>query len=263
MPEGRMKGKRVLVTGAGTGIGKGIAIEFAREGAVVALHYAHSEKGALAAVEEITAFGGKARMFKADFSDWEEAKALPGRAADFLDGLDVLVNNAGITMNQPFLETTIEQFDTLYNVNIKAMFFATQGAVPLMLAEGAGSVINISSVHAYGAMIEHPVYASTKAAIIAFTRTLSIELIQKNIRVNCICPGAADTPMLPEFLVQFYRPGKDLDMKQTRENALRTIPLRRFAQPDDIAQVALFLASDEASYLTGVVIPVDGGMTAG
>src|SRR5262249_12232163 len=128
-----MKNKRVLVTGSGTGIGRGVALEFARCGAAVAFHYAHSDSGAKKAVEESRSAGGRAEAFKADLRSVEETKSLAVRAAEFLGGLDILVNNAGITMNLPFEQVTPEQFDTLYHVNIRAQFFLTQALVPVML----------------------------------------------------------------------------------------------------------------------------------
>jgi glucose 1-dehydrogenase len=249
--EQRMNGKRVLVTGAGTGIGQGLALEFARAGAAVALHYSHSRDGADSAAAEIRAAGGKACTLQADFRDAEQARELPRRAADFLGGLDILVNNAGITMNQPFMETTIEQFDTLFNVNIRAMFFATQGAAEIMMQAGKGSVVNISSVHAYGALVEHAVYAATKAAIVGFTRTLSVELIQKNVRVNCIASGWV--------LVENQRKqlGEDFNEKQ----AGLQLPCGFIGEASDIGQLAIFLASDESRYIVGQTILCDGGQT--
>ena len=141
---GKMRARRVLVTGSGTGIGRGVAIEFAKEGAAVALHYSHSKAGALSAVQEIHESGGKAAAFQADFNDVEEAKGLIAAGADFLGGLDVLVNNAGITMSRPFLEVTQEQFDTVFHVNIRAMFFAAQAGASVMLKQGGGVIINTS-----------------------------------------------------------------------------------------------------------------------
>src|SRR5260221_312688 len=134
----QMKGKRVLVTGSGTGIGREIALEFAREGASVVLHYSHSATGARAAVKEIQRSGGQAAAVKADFNDVRQARKLAKQAIKFLGGLDVLINNAGITMNMPFAEVTPEQFDTLYHVNVRAQFFLTQAALPAMLKQGGG-----------------------------------------------------------------------------------------------------------------------------
>ena len=251
MQELRMKGKKVLVTGSGTGIGRGIALEFAREGADVALHYSHSAGGAESAVAEIIKNGGKARAFKADFNDAVQAKKLPSQASDFLGGLDILVNNAGITMNQPFLETTVEQFNTVFDVNIRAMFFCTQGAAAIMEKAGHGSVINIGSVHAFGALVEHAVYAASKAAITGFTRTLSVELIQKNIRVNSIASGWV--------LVENQRKvlGPEFDEKEVGQ----VLPSGFIGEPVDIARLAIFLAADESRYIVGQTILCDGGQT--
>ena len=251
MMEQRMTGKRALVTGAGTGIGRGMALEFAKEGAAVALHYSHSREGADSAVAEITAAGGKACALQADLREAGQARSLAGRAAEFLGGLDVLVNNAGITMNQPFLETTIEQFDTVFNVNIRGMFFVTQGAAEIMIRGGHGSVVNISSVHAYGALVEHSVYAATKAAIVGLTRTLSVELIQKNVRVNCIASGW----VLVENQRKIF--GPDFDEKE----AGLSLPSGFIGEGRDIGRLAIFLASDESRYIIGQTILCDGGQT--
>lgn len=247
-----MNGHRVLVTGAGTGIGRGVALEFAKEGAAVALHYSHSREGADSAAAEIEAAGGKACALHADFRDAQQARDLAGRAADFLGGLDVLVNNAGITMNQPFLETTVEEFDTVFNVNMRAMFFATQGAAEIMVRSGRGSVVNVSSVHAYGAMVEHSVYAATKAAILGFTRTLSLELIQKNVRVNCIASGWV--------LVENQR--KVLGTEFDEKRAGLGLPSGFIGESRDIGRLAIFLASDESRYIVGQTILCDGGQSA-
>jgi len=247
-----MKDKRVLVTGAGTGIGRGVALEFAKEGAAVALHYAHSGAGADSAVAEIRRAGGKAIALQADFRDAAAARALPGRAAEFLGGLDVLVNNAGITMNQPFLATTVEEYDTLFNVNIRAMFFCTQGAAEIMACANGGAVINVSSVHAYGAITEHAVYAATKAAIVGFTRTLSVELIQKGIRVNGIASG----------WVGVENQRQELGPRFDWQAAGLSLPSGFVGEPRDIGRLAIFLAGGESRYVVGQTILCDGGQTA-
>jgi len=249
--EQRMRDKRVLVTGAGTGIGRGVALEFAREGAAVALHYMHSEAGARSAVAEIEAARGTAYALQADLRDAEQARALPGRAAEFLGGLDVLVNNAGITMNQPFLETTIEEFDTLLHVNTRAMFFTTQGAAEIMVRQVKGAVVNISSVHAYGALVEHAAYATTRAAVLGFTRTLAVELIQQGVRVNCIASGW----VLVENQRRALGPGFD------EHEAGLSLPAGFIGAPADIGRLAIFLAGDESRYIIGQTILCDGGQS--
>ncbi len=244
----KMEGKRVLVTGSGTGIGRGVALEFAKAGAAVVLHYAHSEEGCLSAVEEIQNEGGKAEAFKADLGNIDDCRDLASKAADFLGGIDVLVNNSGITMNKPFLDVTPEQFDTLYNVNIRGMFFLTQFTAPHMIDRGKGAVINLTSVHAYAGMSEHTVYAGTKGAIVAFTRVLALELSQKGIRVNAIAPGW--------ILVENHL--KVLD-DFDRDAAAASIPAGIIGAPTDIGKLALFLASDDARYIVGQTFVIDGG----
>lgn len=247
----RMDGKRVLVTGSGTGIGRGVALEFAREGAAVVLHYAHSEAGAASAVEEIRSAGGKAEVFQADLADIEQVKGLASQAIEFLGGLDVLVNNAGITMNKPFLEVTPEQFDTLYKVNIRGMYFLTQAAVPTMIEQGSGAVINLTSVHAFAGMTEHTIYAGTKAAIVGFTRVLALELATRGVRVNAIAPGWILVENHLKVLGEF-----------DQESAGNTIPAGVIGAPHDIGKLALFLASEESRYIVGQTLVIDGGMLA-
>ena len=246
----KMQGKRVLITGAGTGIGREVALEFAREGAAVALHYAHSADGAESAVAEIEGTGGQAAAFKADFTDVNAVKQLANQGVEFLGGLDVLINNAGITMNLPFEDVTPEQFDTLYNVNIRAQFFLTQATLR-QLIESQGIVINLTSIHAFEAYPEHSVYAGTKGAIVAYTRELAIELAVKGVRVNAIAPGAVEVE-------NHYKVVPDYDPKANGE----MIPCGFEGVPLDIARVAVFLASDDARYIVGQTLIVDGGTTS-
>lgn len=248
----KLKGKRALVTGSGTGIGKGIAIAFAKEGASVALHYAHSSKGAEEAVEEIRKMGGKAEAFQANFADVEAVRGLGKKAVDFLGGIDILVNNAGITMNRPFEDVTLEQFDTLFNVNIRAQYFLTQALVSDMAKDGGGVVINISSGHAFGGLREHSVYAGTKGAIVSYTREISIELCKKNIRVCGLSPGWVRNENQEKAQVE----GFDWDV------AGMTLPSGFIAKSEDMGPPAVFLASDDARYIYGHTMVVDGGQLA-
>ena len=244
-----MGDKRVLVTGAGTGIGRGVALAFAAAGARVALHYAHSDAGANSAVEEIAGGGGQAAAFQGDLNDTDAITQLAADAGDWLGGFDVLVNNAGITMNKPFLEVTPEQFDTVYNVNIRAMYFLTQAVVPAMIEQSKGAVINLTSVHAYAGMTEHTVYAATKGAIVAFTRVLSLELIQKGVRVNAIAPGWIRVENQEAVF------GEDFNWEEETQK----IPAGFCGNPQDIAELAMFLASEESRYILGQTIVADGG----
>jgi len=247
--ERRMKDKRVLVTGGGTGIGRGIALEFGRQGAAVALHYSHSRGGAAQAVQEIHRTGGKAGAFAANFSDVEEVRKLALQALDFLDGLDVLVNNAGITLNLPFEKVTPAQFDTLWQVNVRAQFFLTQALLPALTAS-RGAVVNITSIHAFAAYPGHSVYAGTKGAIVAYTRELAIELAQRGVRVNAIAPGAV--PVENHYKLANF----------TVEDIAKGIPCGFPGTPEDVGKLAVFLASDDARYIVGQTLIADGGTTA-
>jgi len=251
-PSKHILGKRVLVTGAGTGIGREIALEFCRQGADVVFHYSHSKAGAESAVEQALELGaGKVTALAADFRDHQSTVGLARQAIEFLGGIDVLVNNAGITMNRPFEQVTLEQFETIYAVNIRAMFFLTQAVVPTMARQGGGAVINLTSVHALEALPEHTVYAGTKGAIVAFTRVLAIELAPRNIRVNAIAPGAVEVEnhhvAIPDYDAEAF--GK-------------VIPAGFVGQPTDVAKVAVFLAGDDARYIVGQTLVVDGGTTS-
>ena len=249
--EKNMKDKKVLVTGAGTGLGREIALEFARRGAAVALHYSQSGAGAESAVREIAASGGRAKAFQADFTDVRQVKKLTSEAMEWLDGIDVLVNNAGVTMTLEFEEVTPEQFDTLYSVNVRAQFFALQTALPIMQKQGSGAVINLSSVHGFRAYKGHSVYAGTKGAIIAHTRELAVELAPRGIRVNAVAPGAVPVEN------HFKASGSD-----DTTGLAKLIPCGFAGVPLDIANVVVFLASDEARYIVGQTIIVDGGTTS-
>jgi len=247
----KMTNKRVLVTGSDTGIGKGIALEFARQGAAVALHYPYSAAGATAAVHKICSAGGVAQAFRADFNKVEEVQHLAAQAVDFLGGLDVLVNNAGITMNLPFEDVNPEQFDTLYHVNVRAQFFLTQKLLPSLIESDCAAVVNITSIHAFEGLPEHAVYAGTKGAIVSYTRELGIELASKGIRVNAIAPGAIPVENHKKI-------GLELD-----PDALgRMIPCGFAGTPKDIGQIAVFLASEDARYIIGQTLIADGGTTS-
>ena len=246
---GRMQGKRTLVTGAGTGIGKGIAIEYAKEGAVVALHCSSSTAPAQEVKQQILDMGGKAEVFQADFNKVEEVKKLAVDAVDFLGGLDVLVNNAGITMNLPFEKVSPEQFNTLYNVNIRAQFFLTQAVLPTMVAQKKGVIINLTSNHAFSGLREHSVYAGTKGAIVSYSRELAVELAPKGIRVNALAPGWVCVENQKQLL------GKDFDWA----GAAAGTPAGFIAEPPDMGRIAVFLASDDSRYILGQTIIADGG----
>lgn len=248
-------GKNVVVTGSGTGIGREIALEFARQGANVVLHYAHSDKGAKSAVAEIEAMGLKATAIKANFGDVDDVMRFGREAIAFLGKVDALVNNAGITFNKPYFDVTPDQFDMMYNVNIKAQYFLAQVISENMVENGGGAICNITSVHGVAGAPEHSVYAGTKGAIIAWTRSLAVEMAHKGVRINALAPGSVQVD-------NYYNavPGYDPDASQ--KDAYNSIPCGYQGIPIDIASVVAFLCSEEAKFIIGQTIVVDGGTCA-
>ena len=187
-----LSGKKALVTGAGMGIGQGIAIELARQGAEVAAHYAHTEPEET--VAEIEKLGGKAFTVQGDLSRVDECERVVDEAAEALGGLDTLVNNAGVTKALPFLDTDEETYDSLFDLNMKGYFFLARRAVPFMRERGGGSIVNITSIHGFAGFPRHTAYAATKGAINAFTRQIAIELTDEKVRVNAVGPGVIEVP---------------------------------------------------------------------
>ncbi|MBP8129262.1 MAG: glucose 1-dehydrogenase [Candidatus Hydrogenedentes bacterium] len=253
--EARLAGRKALVTGSGTGIGREIALECARQGADVVLHYAHSDAGALSAAEAIHALGRKTAVLQANFDDVDEVLTMGEEALDFLGGVNCLINNAGITFNKPFLKVTREQFDRMYHVNIRAQFFLTQLIVAEMEKRGGGAICNITSIHGVQGAPEHSVYAGTKGAIIAYTRALAVELAHKGIRVNAIAPGWVTVENYFNVLPGFNE-------QDARRDAAEKVPLGTSGVPLDIAKLAVFLCSDDARYIVGQTIVADGGTTS-
>lgn len=244
----------MLVTGAGTGIGQAIALEFAQQGADVALHYSHDEASGESTVLEIQGFGGKAAAFKAKFEDLSQVRNLADLAIDFLGGLDCMVNNAGITFNKPFLKVTQEQYETLFDVNFRAQYFLTQRAASYMIDHHGGAIVNLASIHGLQAAPEHTLYAATKGAVIAFTRTVGVELAHKGVRVNAVAPGWVMVEGHKKIFPGYTEEG-------ALEDAKNTVPLGRPGFPNDIAKLVRFLCSDDAAYIVGQTIVADGGTT--
>jgi NAD(P)-dependent dehydrogenase (short-subunit alcohol dehydrogenase family) len=251
----RLGAKKALITGAETGIGREIALEFAREGADVLLHYAHDRKGAETAAAEIRTMGRQAFLFGADFDSPEETSALAEYALSVFPTIHCLVNNAGITFNCPFLEITPAQFDKLLHVNLRAQFFLTQRVVTAMLAAGGGTICNISSIHGLQGAPEHSAYAATKGAIIAYTRSLAVELAHLRIRVNAIAPGWITVP-------NYYNAIPGFKEEEAANQALNMVPVARYGVPVDVARLAAFLCSDESDFIVGQTITLDGGTTS-
>ena len=252
---GKLTGKRALVTGAGTGIGREIALEFARQGADVVLHYSHSPAGAESAANEIRTLGRRATVLEADFQNVGVATSLADSALEFLGGIDCLVNNAGITFNSPFLKIKPEQLDILLNVNFRVPFLLTQRITEMMLQQGNGVICNLTSIHGLQGAPEHSAYAATKGAIIAWTRALAVELGHKGVRVNAIAPGWITVENYSKAIPGF-------DLQKAADEARRKVPVARYGVPLDVARLATYICSEDATFITGQTFVVDGGTTA-
>jgi NAD(P)-dependent dehydrogenase (short-subunit alcohol dehydrogenase family) len=256
MPQELMlQGKKALVTGSDTGIGHEIGLEFARRGADVVFHYVLDDSGVKAAVEEVKSLGRKSAAFQADFDALDQVKRLADQASDFLGGVNCLVNNAGVTMNRPFLKVTPEQFDKMFHINFRGQYFLTQRVVEGMIKSGGGVVCNMSSIHGLQGVPEHSVYAATKGAIIAYTRSLAVELAHKGIRINAIAPGWVTVDNYFKCIPGFTK-------EMAAETGYKAIPVARVGETSDIAKLAAFLCSDDASFIVGQTIVSDGGTTA-
>ena len=239
--------KIALVTGSSRGIGRAIARELAREGWKVCINYRVRKDCAESLLEEISAFGGEAMIYGADVSRREEVNAMVAAVKEKWGAVSLLVNNAGVAGQALFQDVTDELWHRYFSVNVDGAFHAIQAVLPPMLREHAGCIINVSSMWGLRGASCEVTYSCTKAALIAMSRSLALELAPTNIRVNCIAPGVIKTDMLDALPAEV--------LPQLAEET----PLRRLGTPEDIAHLAVFLASDKASFITGQVITADGG----
>ncbi|SKA78107.1 3-oxoacyl-[acyl-carrier-protein] reductase [Clostridium sp. USBA 49] len=243
-----LTGKVAVVTGAGRGIGKAIALKLSRLGASVVINYRSSEKEAKELIDEIISFGGKAEAIKGDVSKIEDAEKVIKFAVEKFGRLDILVNNAGITRDTLLLRMKEEDFDKVIEVNLKGVFNCTKHASSIMLKQKSGKIINISSVIGLIGNAGQANYAAAKAGIIGFTKSVAKELGARGITVNAVAPGFITTDMT------------EVLSDKIKEKLLENVPLKRLGSPEDVANLVAFLSSDSSNYITGQVINVDGGM---
>jgi glucose 1-dehydrogenase len=248
----RLTNKIALVTGSSQGIGRGIVERFAQEGADVVINYNRTPGGAEEALRNVEAAGRRGLIVKADLSNTAEIRKLIATAIGHFGRLDILVNNAGIETHAPFWEVTEEDYDRVLNVNLKGVFFATQEMVRhLMKTKRRGKIVNISSVHEELPFPNFTAYCASKGGLKMFTRNLSVELGPLGININSIAPGAIETPINTKLLNDPQKLGA----------LLAQIPLARLGKPNDVSGLAVFLASEDADYVTGSTYFVDGGLT--
>lgn len=241
-----LENKVALITGASKGIGKAIAEKFAEQGAKVAFTYLASVEKGQALEQALQAKGSKVKAYRSDASDYKQAEDLVNQVLQDFGQIDILVNNAGITKDGLLMRMTEEQWDSVINTNLKSVFNLTKAILRPMMKAKYGSIINITSVVGIRGNAGQANYASSKAGIIGFTKSVALELGSRNIRSNAIAPGFIETEMTQELA--------------NKEEWLNQIPLKRGGQAEEVANACVFLASDMSSYITGQVLQVDGGM---
>lgn len=244
-----LEGKTALVTGGSRGIGRTICLKFASEGANVAFSDLVEDENVLSLVKEMEAMGVKAKGYASDASSFDQSEEMVNEIAKEFGRIDILVNNAGITRDNLLMRMTEADWDLVININLKSVFNLSKAVQKFMLKQKAGSIINMSSVVGVNGNAGQSNYSASKAGLIGFTKSVAQELGSRNIRCNAIAPGFIETKMTEKLPAE------------VRDVWIKTIPLRRAGQPDDVANVATFLASDLSSYVTGQVINVCGGMS--
>lgn len=250
----RLADKVVLITGGGTGIGRGIALACAREGAKVAVVGRRLAK-LQETVSEVKAAGGEAIAVACDVSRAADVQNAINKVVETYGKLNVLVNNAGVLSVSTIEEIPEDEWDRLIDANLKGPFLMCRAALPEFRKVGGGSIVNVGSVLGLVAMKKRAAYCASKGGLTLLTKAVAIDHGHENIRANCICPSIVETDLVSELF-------KTPDGERAKLERLATIPLARFGKPNDIAGLAVFLASDESSWLTGAAIPVDGGLTA-
>ena len=243
-----LSGKVAFVTGASRGIGRAIAVRLAQDGAKVALNFASNISKAEAVKSEIESLGGEAMLVQGDVADFETVTALIKQVVDTWGRLDILINNAGITRDNLLLKMSVDDFDRVISTNLKGVFNCTKAVTKLMMKQRGGRIVNMSSVVALKGNISQTNYAAAKAGIIGFTKSAARELASRGVTVNAVAPGLINTDMTAAL------------SEKVKEVMLQEIPAGRMGTPEDVANAVAFLVSNEAAYITGQILSVDGGM---
>jgi NAD(P)-dependent dehydrogenase (short-subunit alcohol dehydrogenase family) len=248
-----LKNKVAVITGAGSGIGLATARRFVAEGArviLVDIQDAEQEE------EALRKRGGEAVFFKADVSRASDVEALFRQTIKRFNRLDILVNNAGVELAKMVTETSEEEWDRLMNINLKGVFLCSRAAILLMKRQGGGVIVNVASELGLVGGAEIAAYCASKGGVVQLTKAMALDHAQDNIRVNCVCPGPVETPLLQRIFSSSEGPEKE------RKETVSKVPLGRLGKPEEIANVILFLASDESSFMTGAAVSADGGWSA-
>jgi NAD(P)-dependent dehydrogenase (short-subunit alcohol dehydrogenase family) len=251
-----LAGKRALVTGGASGIGRATALLFAREGAAVAVADVNQAAGQ-AVAQEIERAGGEALFLRCDVTREKDCRRAVERTVAKFGGLDILFNGAGIIRRATVLETSEQEWDRVMEVNLKSIYLLSRHAIPIMAEAGGGAIVNVSSGWGLVGGRQAAAYCASKGAVILLTKAMALDHGPQKIRVNCICPGDTDTGMLREEARQLGQP-EEAFLSEAAER-----PLGRVGRPEEVARAALFLASEQASFVTGTSLVVDGGGTAG
>jgi meso-butanediol dehydrogenase / (S,S)-butanediol dehydrogenase / diacetyl reductase len=248
----RLKGKVAIITGAAAGIGRASALLFAHEGAGIVA--ADLDRAGIEALQaEIAEAGGQAIAVVGDVSQAADVQRIVGRTREHFGRLDILFNNAGIVPHGKIHETTEAEWDRAMAINVKSMYLLCHEVVPIFLEQGSGVILNTSSATALRSVVDRAAYNASKAAVLTLTRSMALDYVKDNIRVNCLCPGTIDTPSLGQRLAAFADPA------EARRQFIARQPMGRLGTAEEVAQAALYLVSDEAAFVTGTAFSIDGG----
>ncbi len=251
----RLDGKVTAVTGAGSGIGRSIVLLFARRGARLAVIDVDSEAAA-AVADQARALAADAEPFTCDVSDSDQVEAAFAGVHRRFGSLDILVNNAGIGHVGRAADTSEEDFDRLFAVNVKGVFLCTKAALPMLVERGGGVILNMASIASLIGVEDRFAYSMSKGAVLTMTKSVAIDYIDRHVRCNCICPARVHTPLVDGFLQKYY-PGRESEMM---EKLAGYQPIGRMARPEEVAYLALYLCCDESAFITGQAVPFDGGV---